>query len=62
MVAIGRDPSQVDPVRSRNYRPPLLGLRRIGFGDAEVHMIVVGVDPLFAVRGIVMILTGWLAA
>ena len=38
------------------------GLRRIGLGEAEVHMIVVGVDPQFPVRRIDMIFAIRLAA
>ena len=61
MVAVAGDAGQIDPLRPRDHRLPLLGTGRISNGQTEVHMIVVGVDPEFSVRSVDMIFATVLA-
>ena len=61
MVAIGSRADQIDAVRAGDHRPPFLRVRRVGLGEAEVHMVVVGVDPQFPVRRVDMIFAVGLA-
>jgi len=52
MVAEGGEPAQVGAVRAGNDLVPLVGARRIGAGDAEIDVGVVGQDPELIVRGV----------
>ncbi len=52
VVAKRGDAAQIDLVRSRDHRPPVARRRRIGLGQPEIDVIVVGEDPQLPVRGI----------
>ncbi len=52
MVAIGGDSAQIDTVGARDDRRPFARPGRVGLGEAEVDVIVVGDDPQPAVRGV----------
>src|SRR5205807_6087605 len=62
MVTIAGDAGQIDPVRSGDDRVPLFRLLRLRDGKAEVHMVVVGVDPQFPMRRVDMIFSTLLAS
>ena len=58
MVAVGGDAAQIGAVGAGDDRPPFARARRVGLGDAEIDMIVVGQDPQLPVRGVDRILRG----
>ena len=56
MIAVAGDPAKISAVASRDDRRPVGGSGRVGAGDPEIDVIVVGQDPQFAVRGVDFIL------
>ena len=56
MVAVGRDVAQVDAVGAGDDGVPFARARRVGFRQAEVHMVVVGEDPQLSVGRVELVL------
>ena len=50
MVAIGGNVREIDVVRSRDQRRPPVRARRIGLGEAEIDVLVIGQNPQLPVR------------